>query len=183
MLSQSPLYPPPTLLSNPPTPASWPWYSPVLGHIILARPRASAPIDGQLGHLLLHMQLETRALGVLVSSHCCSSYRVAETFSSLGTFSSSSIGDHVFHPIDDCEHPLLYLPGTGIASQESAVSGSCRQNLAGICSCVWVWYWKGECLAYCSNIDQLCTHPKSLGSYLLTSMIKDSLQLPWLQSL
>jgi hypothetical protein len=24
----------------------------------------------------------------------------------------------VFHPIDDCEHPLLYLAGTGIASQE-----------------------------------------------------------------
>jgi hypothetical protein len=22
----------------------------------------------------------------------------------------------VIHPIDDCEHPLLYLPGTGIAS-------------------------------------------------------------------
>jgi hypothetical protein len=22
----------------------------------------------------------------------------------------------VFHPIDDCEHPLLYLPGTEIAS-------------------------------------------------------------------
>jgi hypothetical protein len=29
----------------------------------------------------------------------------------------------VFHPIDDCEHPLLYLPGTGIASQEIAISG------------------------------------------------------------
>jgi hypothetical protein len=26
----------------------------------------------------------------------------------------------VFHPIDDCEHPLLYLPGTGRASQETA---------------------------------------------------------------
>ena len=39
---QSPLYPPPTLLSNPPTPASWPWYSPVLGHIIFVRPRASS---------------------------------------------------------------------------------------------------------------------------------------------
>jgi len=25
----------------------------------------------------------------------------------------------VFHPIDDCEHPLLYLPGTGIASQDA----------------------------------------------------------------
>jgi hypothetical protein len=38
----------------------------------------------------------------------------------------------VFHPIDDCEHPLLNLPGTGIASQETAISGSCQQNLAGI---------------------------------------------------
>jgi hypothetical protein len=25
----------------------------------------------------------------------------------------------MFHPIDDCEHPLLYLPGTGIASRET----------------------------------------------------------------
>ena len=38
----------------------------------------------------------------------------------------------MFHPIDDCEHPLLCLPGTGIASQETAISGSCQQNLAGI---------------------------------------------------
>jgi hypothetical protein len=29
----------------------------------------------------------------------------------------------VFHPIDDCEHPLLYLPGTGIASQEKLYQG------------------------------------------------------------
>jgi hypothetical protein len=54
--------------------------------------------------------------GVLVSSYCCSTYRVADPFSSLGTFSSSSFRGPVFHPIDDCEHPLLYLPGTGIAS-------------------------------------------------------------------
>jgi hypothetical protein len=134
---ESPLYPPPALLPNPPTPASWPWHSPVLGHI---RPRASPPNDDQLGHLLIHMQLETRALGVLVSSYCCSTYRVADPFSSLGAFSSSSIGGPVFHPIDDCEHPLLYLTGTGIASQETAVSGSCRQNLAGICNSVWVWW-------------------------------------------
>jgi hypothetical protein len=32
------------------------------------------------------------------------------------TFSSSSIGGPVLHPKDDCEDPLLYLPGTGIAS-------------------------------------------------------------------
>jgi hypothetical protein len=101
---------------------------------------ASLPNDGQLGHLLLHMQLETWALGVLVSSCCCSTYRVADPFSSLGTFSSSSIGGPVFHPIADCEHPLLCFPGTGIASQETAISGFFQQNLAGICNCVCIWW-------------------------------------------
>jgi hypothetical protein len=64
MLSpKPPIYlPPPNLLPNPPTPASWPWHSPVLGHMIFARPRASPPIDGRLGHPLLHMQLETQPL-------------------------------------------------------------------------------------------------------------------------
>jgi hypothetical protein len=38
------------------------------------------------------MQLETGApVAVLVSSYCCSTYRVADPFSYLGTFSSSSI--------------------------------------------------------------------------------------------
>jgi hypothetical protein len=46
----------------------------------------------------------------------------------------------VFHPIDDCEHPLLCLPGTGIASYETAISGSRQQNLAGICNSIWVWW-------------------------------------------
>jgi hypothetical protein len=86
------------------------------------------------------MQLETRALGVLIRSYCCSIYRVADSFSSLCTFSSSSIGGPVFHPKSDCEHPLLYLPGTGKASQETAISGSFQQNLADICTSVWVWW-------------------------------------------
>ena len=126
------------MLPNPPTPASWPWHSPVLGHMIFTKPRASPPIDG---HPLLHMQLETQLLGgVVVSSYRCNFYRVADPFSSLGTFSSSSIGGSVFHPIDDCEHPLLYLPGSGRASQETAISGSFQQNLAGLCNSVWVWW-------------------------------------------
>jgi hypothetical protein len=86
------------------------------------------------------MQLETRALGVLVNSNCCSTYRIADPFSYLGTFTSSSIRGPVFHPIDDCEHPLLYLPGTGIASFKTAISGSFQQNLACICNSVWVWW-------------------------------------------
>ena len=58
------------LLANPSTPASWPWHSPVLEHMIFSIPRASLLIDGQLGHPLLHMQLETQFCGLLVSSYC-----------------------------------------------------------------------------------------------------------------
>ena len=36
---ESPLYPPPVLLPNLPTPNSWPWHSPVLIHIKFARPK------------------------------------------------------------------------------------------------------------------------------------------------
>jgi hypothetical protein len=39
----------------------------------------------------------------------------------LGTLFSSSIGGPVIHPIDDCEHPLLGLPGPCIVSQETAI--------------------------------------------------------------
>jgi hypothetical protein len=81
------------------------------------------------------MQLETQVQRVPFSSYCCSSYKVTDPFSSFSTFSSSSIGGPVFHPIDDCEHPLLYLQGT-----ETAISGSFQQNLAGVCNSVCVWW-------------------------------------------
>jgi hypothetical protein len=138
MLSPKSPIPSPQLL-YPPTPTSWPWCSPVLRHIKFARQGASFPNDGRLNHLLLHMQLETRAPVVLVCSYCCSTYRVADSFSSLGTFYSSSIGGPVIHPIADCENPLLCLLGPGIASQETAISGSFQQTLASICSGVSIW--------------------------------------------
>jgi hypothetical protein len=65
-------------------------------------------------------------------------YWVADPFSCLDAFSSFYIGGPVFRFIDDCEHPLLYLPGTGIASLETAIPGSLQQNLAGICNRIWV---------------------------------------------
>ena len=40
------------------TPTSWPWHSPTLDHRVFTGPRASPLIDDQLGHPLLHMQLE-----------------------------------------------------------------------------------------------------------------------------
>jgi hypothetical protein len=77
---------------------------------------------------------------VLVSSYCCSSYSAENPFSSLGFFSSSFIGDPVLHPMDNCEHLLLYLSGTGRASQETAISDSCQHNIVGICNSVWIWW-------------------------------------------
>jgi hypothetical protein len=60
----------------------------------------------------------------------------------------------VFHPIDDCEHLLLYLPGTGIASQEIAVSGSYQHNLVGICNSAWVlWWFMGWILKVGQSLD------------------------------
>ena len=50
-----------------------------------------------------------------------------------GYFSGSFIGDLVLHSMDDCEYPLLYLPDTGRALQETAISGSCQQALVGSC--------------------------------------------------
>jgi hypothetical protein len=134
------------LSPRPPIPSPHPAPQPTYSHILalafpctgaydLRKTKGLSSIDGRLGHLLLHMQLETQLWGLLVSSYC-SSYRVADPFSSLGTFPSSFIGGPVFHPVDDCEHPLLYLPGIGIVSKERAMSGSFQQNLSGICNSV-----------------------------------------------
>jgi hypothetical protein len=57
--SENPLSPPPLpLFPNPPTPSSWPWHSPTLGHRTFTGPRASPPIDDHLGEHLLHKQIE-----------------------------------------------------------------------------------------------------------------------------
>jgi hypothetical protein len=38
----------------------------------------------------------------------------------------------VLHIINDCEHPFLYLPGTGIASYETAITGKCQGQEVGV---------------------------------------------------
>jgi hypothetical protein len=76
------------------------------------------------------------ALGLLVSSYCCSSYTAANTFSCLHPFSSFFIGDPVLSPIDGCGHPLLYLSGTGRASQRQLY----EQAFVCIYNIIWVWW-------------------------------------------
>jgi hypothetical protein len=123
MLSQkSPIPTPPT--PYPPTPPFWPWCSPVLGHIKFASPKGLS-FQWWLTRTSFDIYAaRDKSSWVLVSSYCCSTYRVAVPFSSLGTFSSSSIGGPVTHPIADCEHPLLCLLVPGIVSQETAKSGA-----------------------------------------------------------
>ena len=62
----------------------------------------------------------------------------ANPFSSLDPFSNSFIGDPMLCPIDGCEHSLLYLSGSGRASQAITITGSYQQALLGICNSVWV---------------------------------------------
>ena len=85
------------------------------------------------------MQLETGAPGYWLVHIVVPTLVVADPFSSLDTFSSSSIGGPVIHPIADSEHPLLCLLGPGIVSQETAISGSFQQNLADVCNGVSIW--------------------------------------------
>ena len=79
------------------------------------------------------MQLESRAPGYwLVHNVAPTGLQIslAPWILSLG----SSIGGPVIHPIADCEHPLMYLLGPGLVSQETAISGSFQQTLASVCN-------------------------------------------------
>jgi hypothetical protein len=143
-------------LTNSPTPTSWHWHSPILvlhktkslsSHWWPSRPSSATYASRAMSPTMCFLWLvaySQGSLGVLVSSYCGSSYGAANPFSSLGPFSSSFIGDPVLCPMDDSEHPLLYLSGTGRASQETAISGSCQQALVGIHNSVWFsWLFMG----------------------------------------
>jgi hypothetical protein len=118
---KSPLYP--ARFPYLPTPPLWPWRSPILGHIKFASPMGLSFHWWPTRPSFDTYAARDKSSGVLVSSYCCSTYRVAVPFSSLGTFSSFSIGGPVIHPIADCEHPLLCLLDPGILQQLS-VPGS-----------------------------------------------------------
>jgi hypothetical protein len=135
---KGPPYPPPPI-PYPPTLLFWPWRSPVLGHIKFASPMGLSLHWWPTRPSFDTFAAKDKSSRELVSSYCCSTYRVAVPFNSLGNFSSSSIRGRVTHPIADCDHPLLCLLGPGIVSQESAITGSFQRNLASVCNGVSIW--------------------------------------------
>jgi hypothetical protein len=50
------------------------------------------------------------------------------------------LGVPVLSPKVGCNHPPLYLSGSGRAPPETAISGSCQHALFGISNSVWVWW-------------------------------------------
>ena len=81
------------------------------------------------------------ALEILGSLYYCSSYEAANPFKSKGTFSSSFIRDSVLSTMDGYEHPLLYLSGTGRASQETtSYIRFLSAAVVGIHNSVQVWW-------------------------------------------
>jgi hypothetical protein len=85
---KSPPYPSLPPIPYPPTPTFWPWRSPVLGHIKFAWPMGLSFQWWPTRPSFDTYAARVKSSRVLVSSYCCSTYRVADLFSSLGTFSS-----------------------------------------------------------------------------------------------
>jgi hypothetical protein len=65
--------------------------------------------------------------------------RVGNPFSSFSPAANSSIGVLILSPMVGCEHPHLYWSGSGRISQETAISGFCKQEILVISNSVWIW--------------------------------------------
>jgi hypothetical protein len=118
-------------------------------------PRTSSPFDVQQGHPLLHKQLKPWVLPCVLFDcwFCFWEFGggggpdwlilfflwVANPFSSFSPFYNSSIGDPMISAMVGCKHLPLCMSGSGKASQETAISGSCQLALLGIHNNVCVW--------------------------------------------
>jgi hypothetical protein len=64
MLFPKPLSPPHSPFSNPPTPASWPWHSPVLGHTFVHQKKKSSrqkSVSANVAHILTRGTIHCKA--------------------------------------------------------------------------------------------------------------------------
>ena len=98
------------------------------------------------------MQLETRAPGYWLVHIIVSPIGLQTPLAPWVLSLSPPLGALCSIQLDNCEHPLLYLPGTGKASQERAISGSFQQNLAGLYDGVSVWWLIMGWIPGCSSL-------------------------------
>ena len=61
----------------------------------------------------------------------------------------------MFYPIDDCEHPLLYLPDTGIDSQERAWPNQPSMGEEALGLVEIICHSTGECQGQGAGVDGL----------------------------
>ena len=104
-----------------------------------SRPSFASYETGTMGSSMCTLCLVVYSLGAReVLGSYCSSNGATSSFSSLGPFSSSSVGDLLNSSMVVWDHRPLHWSGTGRASQETAISGYCQQVLVGIHNSVWV---------------------------------------------
>lgn len=75
----------------------------------------------------------------LVVWYCCSSYEVANSFSSFSLCPNFSIGVPALSQMFSSVQSHLYWSGSGRDSQRTSIPGSSQQALFGIGNSVWVW--------------------------------------------
>ena len=82
--------------------------------------------------------------------YCCSPY-VANPLRSFSLFSKSSIRDPTLRAMVNWYLLPLYLPGSGRASRETAISGFCQQTIPDTFNSVQVWHLYMGCIpTWCS---------------------------------
>jgi len=114
--------PPPThslLLPCSGIPFNW-GIKPSQGPFLLLMPEKAISVTYaallHMGHFMWTLWLvdwSLRALLFLVGWCCCSSSVVANPFSSISPFSNSSFGEPILSSMVGCNHPPLYLSGSG----------------------------------------------------------------------
>ena len=90
-------------------------------------------------HYLCNSWLLLSTLGSLVGWYCCSSYGIANPFSSFSPFSTSSIGTLCsvqWLVVSIC----LSMSGSDLPFQEAAISGSFQHAFLGIQNNVSIWW-------------------------------------------
>jgi hypothetical protein len=138
-------------------------------HWCPTRPSSATYATGVTGASMCTLWLVVKSLGALgglVGWYCCSSYGVANPFSSFSPFPNSPIGAPMPSPMFDCKHPYLYLSVSGRASQETAISGSCQQAPLGICHSVWVWCLHMRWISRLKQwLHEICRHMDGTRKY------------------